>query len=88
MPDLPDVRPGQVWADNDWRQAGRTLRVVDLVHDSLRGGELTAVLEVLTDRSPTRNYPAGLSQVGKRVRVRVRRMRPTSTGFRLLTEAP
>lgn len=27
----PDVLPGQVWADNDPRHAGRTLRVLEIV---------------------------------------------------------
>jgi hypothetical protein len=63
----PQVRPGQVWADNDKRAEGRTLRV-----DAVFGA--TARLYGNSDRR------------GKRVQVAVRRMRPTSSGYRLVSE--
>jgi len=72
------VEPGQVWADCDPRAVGRTIRV-----DSIGGDVMdpTAVCTVLTDRdsavSPT---------VGRAVRIRVRRFRPNSTGYRLVKE--
>lgn len=30
----PDVRIGQVWADNDWRSQGRTVIVLDIEDDA------------------------------------------------------
>lgn len=71
---MTDVRPGQVWADCDSRNRGRTLLVL-LVDEA---GE-HATCEVLTD-APYRN------SAGKRRVIRVSRMRPSSTGYRLLRE--
>jgi hypothetical protein len=72
---LPDVRPQQVWADNDARSAGRTLRV-----DAIDGQQ--AVCTVLTTAAGAIGTP------GRSVRIAVRRFRPTSTGYRLLTDSP
>ena len=82
------VRPGQVWADNDPRATGRTLRVIrieDHIHTagSLTGKVSYAVCTVLT---PPANYPKG--RVGQQVTIRVSRMRPTSTGYRLVQVMP
>lgn len=70
---LPTVLPGQVWADNDPRESGRTLRVdtTDTTH---------AVCTVLTDRTQQR---PGQPSAGKTTRIALRRFRPTSTGYRL-----
>jgi hypothetical protein len=74
MSALPDVRVGQVWADNDSRSAGRILRVdaVDVRY---------AYCTVLTAaRSGGR--------AGRRTRIALERMRPISTGYRLVGDAP
>ena len=66
------VRPGQVWADNDRREKGRTVRV-----DSVDGR--FAYCTVLTARDNALN-----PRVGHSTRIAVNRMRPTATGFRLI----
>jgi hypothetical protein len=80
------VRPGQVWADNDARSEGRTLRVERIeirTFGELVGDVPLAVCTVLT---PPDNYPQG--RVGKQVTIRVSRMRSTSNGYRLVTDVP
>ncbi|MDH2389353.1 hypothetical protein QCN29_11225 [Streptomyces sp. HNM0663] len=70
----PDVRAGQVWADNDKRSKGRPVRVdeVDVRY---------AYCAVLTSATPG-------GRTGQRTRIALERMRPTSTGYRLLDGAP
>ena len=76
-----EVRPGQVWADNDPRSEGRTLRV-----DSIEGSK--AVCTVLTNSDNTDlSSPWQRDMRGKQTRVSLVRFRPTSTGYRLLTDA-
>lgn len=68
----PDVRPGQVWMDNDPRVPTRYLRVLSVT---------SAHAEVVqTDRHGV--------VVGKerKTRIRLDRFRPTSTGYRLVTD--
>lgn len=67
------VKPGQIWADNDWRSSGRTVRVieVDATH---------ATVEVVTNGRMTYTKP------GRRSRIRLDRFRPTSTGYRLVPQ--
>lgn len=81
----PTVRPGQVWADNDSRSEGRTLRVDSIEDVKYCGGAShpTAICTVLT---PANNYPQG--RTGHQVRIRVSRMKSTSTGYRLVSDAP
>lgn len=98
---LPDVRPGQIWADNDPRQAGRTLRVVEITESrGPRGryrrepaGEPIAIVEVATNSDHAQQMidagnPQWNDTRGKRGRIAVRRFKPTSTGYRLLSDAP
>jgi len=73
----PDVRPGQVWADNDPRSAGRTFRVISIT----AGGRVQCV--VLT---PPTAWPA--TRVGHSVSIAARRLRPTARGYRLVSDAP
>lgn len=75
-----EVKPGQVWADNDWRSAGRTLEVEE-VWQAKYSKHRYATCKVLTARDG-----ANASSVGKRVRIRLDRFKPTSTGYRLVTE--
>jgi hypothetical protein len=86
---LPDVQPGQVWADNDKRSRGRTLRVERVVQDP-RMGKPVAVCTVLTnsdrvqgevDRWGVKSHFKDTR--GNTVRIAVNRMRPTATGYRL-----
>jgi hypothetical protein len=81
----PQVRPGQVWADNDKRAAGRTLRV-----DRIENGK--AVCTVLTNSDYyQREVEAGRSawvvdKVGKTTRISLQRFKPTNTGYRLVED--
>jgi hypothetical protein len=70
MSAFPEVRVGQVWADNDSRSSGRTLRVdaVDVRY---------AYCTVLTAGEPG-------GRTGRHTRIALERMRPTSTGYRLV----
>ena len=83
------VRPGQVWADNDVRSKGRTIRVVDV-------GPVTAICEIRTNSDAQQEYVDGVRSMvgyrpvdmrGKRTQIALRRFKPTSTGYRLLEEA-
>lgn len=71
------VRPGQVWADNDYREAGRTVRI-DSVDDRY------AYCTVLTGRASQ----GSSARTGHKTRIALARMRPTSTGYRLESETP
>lgn len=79
------VRPGQIWADNDPRSAGRTVRV-ERVEDG------KAVCKILTNRDATQYLvDRGTAWVtdmrGRTTRISVRRFKPTNTGYRLIREA-
>lgn len=80
------VRPGQTWAACDRREAGRTLRV-DRIEDherlagTLRADVPYAVCTVLT---PPTDHPE--VRTGHQVTIRVSRMRPTSSGYRLVAD--
>ncbi|MGN5379056.1 DUF6354 family protein [Streptomyces lasalocidi] len=69
---LPEVRPGQVWADNDRRSKGRILRV-DAV--SARHAQCVVLISAT---------PGG--RTGHTVRILLERMKPVSNGYRLLTD--
>lgn len=80
---LPDVRPGQVWADNDPRSEGRTLRV-----ERIEGTK--AVCTVLTNMTPSqadlRRGVLVTDMRGKTTRIALARFRPTRTGYRLVRD--
>lgn len=70
----PDVRPGQIWANNDKRSAGRKVRIV-------------AIDEQPDPRKPGSTGYAVVEQVtGRRTRIRLDRFRPTTTGYRLIQD--
>lgn len=70
-----DVQVGQVWADNDPRVAGRTIKV-----EAIDGNK--AVCRVLA--TPF-DYPQG--RTGHTTKIALRRFKPTTTGYRLIREA-
>lgn len=83
--EIPDVRPGQIWADNDWRSAGRTLRVIEIVGDK-------ALCEVVTNSDDVQQKvdqksPWVTDRRGKKTGISLSRFRPTSTGYRLAQDA-
>ncbi|MCC3333552.1 hypothetical protein [Nocardia abscessus] len=71
-----EIRVGQVWADNDPRSEGRTLKVVAIEMGFVR----RAVCEPVTEIGGKPAKP------GRTVRIKVDRMWPTSTGYRLVSE--
>lgn len=85
MPETPTVRPGQIWADNDWRSEGRTLRVERIDGDRV----LCRILTNSDDQQWRLDNSAWRAQDrrGKTVSIALGRMRPTSTGYRLVQEA-
>jgi hypothetical protein len=72
------VAAGQVWADNDARSAGRTLRVDKVIGEH-------AWCMVLTDME--QRATGAKTTVGKSTRIKLSRFRPTSTGYRYLRDA-
>jgi hypothetical protein len=70
-----EVRVGQVWADNDPRSAGRTLRVF-FVTSTHAGCQVLSVARNVSER-----------QVGKTTTISLSRFKPNSTGYRLITDA-
>ncbi len=91
MAEIPDVQPGQVWADNDKRAAGRTVRV-DRIEDG------TAFCTILTNRDVTQEdldryaqkgqEPRGVRDMrGKPTKIALARFKPTATGYRLAQDA-
>lgn len=78
----PTVRPGQVWADNNRRAKGRTLRVERVTGGLVRCRVLTNAdtIQKLLDRGA----PNVRDQRGETISVALVRFRPTATGFRLV----
>ncbi len=78
---MSEVRPGQVWADNDPRNAGRLLRV-ESVHpaDDHRSEPYARVTVQKVSRNVTR------TEVGEQRTILLRRMRPTRNGYRLVED--
>jgi hypothetical protein len=79
---MTDVKPGQVWADQDPRSAGRTLRV-----DRIEGTK--AVCTVLTNIGNTQwriehGNRAARDMRGKTTRIALARFKPASNGYRLV----
>jgi len=91
---MAEIKIGQVWADNDPRAAGRTLRVdrIERVRGNARGnkGGMIVTCTVLTDGIKNAAYRAkeGLpGPVGRTTKINASRFRPTMTGYRLLKES-
>ena len=88
----PDVIPaaGQVWADTDPRNEGRSFLI-----DSIDGG--TAICTILTNatetqrgldgkHAPWRPASSFRDTRGKETRIAVRRLKPGSTGYRCIRD--
>jgi hypothetical protein len=92
---LPEVRAGQVWADNDPRATGRHVRVVALVTDYAPAGRtpdghVYVVVELVGERGrPWSGLKPGEPQraePGRQTKIRLDRFKPTSTGYRLVQD--
>lgn len=68
-PAIP-VEVGQVWADNDPRSEGRTVKVIAVTATK-------ATCEVLTDGANTKR-----SQVGRITRIGLHRFKDTASGYK------
>ena len=83
------VKPGQVWADNDPRSAGRTIRV-----ESIDGAK--AVCTVVSNATDTQEHLDSYAQLRRRpilldtrartTRISLSRFTPTRTGYRLVSD--
>lgn len=87
MGELPDVKPGQVWADAYPIHAGRTLRV-----ESIDGDKAVCVVLTNTDRvQETLDTGNGYDRDmrGSRTRIAIRRMRRIDAqhGYRLIAHS-
>lgn len=81
---IPEV--GQVWADNDRRNRGRTLKIVSIGKEKVRMEVLTNTDEVqamIDIPGEIRGYQPK-DRRGKQVLVSPHRLHPTSTGYRLI----
>lgn len=78
---MPDVRPGQIWADNNPRSTGRKVRVEYV--------DSRYAYVVVVD---SRYQPWPSETRARHSRILLDRFRPTSTGYRtgyrLIAEAP
>lgn len=79
------VRPGQLWAATDPRHRGRTLRVQEIV-----GDKALCVVVSNTDRlqaAVNAGAPGRADMRGRFTRIRLDRLRPNRTGYRLVKDA-
>lgn len=87
--DTPAVKVGQIWADNDPRSEGRTLRVDQFEngwrYDRRSRQTVPVRVACCTVLTPANEYPD--APTGHCVKIRVDRMQPTSTGYRLVSDA-
>jgi hypothetical protein len=70
----PGIRVGQVWQDADRRSRNRTIRV-----DAVDATHVDAT--IMSD-------DLGKQRIGRHTRIAKARMKPTSTGYRLIADAP
>lgn len=87
MPEQPDVRVGQEWADADPRSAGRRIRVLELVEETYQAWRPSLMrYEAITTRYARVQVVAAGVLVGRPTRIRIDRFRPTSHGYRLVLD--
>lgn len=90
------VRPGQVWADNDPRVTGRTIRIDavdgDVATCTVLTNDAESQAKIDTHGSPGKSgrYMGGTWVPGDRrgttTRVKLARLRPVASGYRLLED--
>ncbi|MFH9606821.1 hypothetical protein [Streptomyces sp. NPDC017448] len=78
------VEPGQIWADNDYRLEGRTLRV-DHVEDGVAYCTVLTNYKHVDDMIGNGHSP-DLNKVGTTTQIRTRRFTADARGYRLLTQ--
>lgn len=72
------VKPGQIWADNDKRSKGRHIRIV-----AMNGSRALVEQVAYNERDGIAAALPGVRQT----RIRLDRFRPTSSGYRLVQDA-
>jgi len=82
MTESPEVQVGQTWADNDPRNRGRLIRI-ESVHAADKTHPEPYVR--VTVQHVSRNVRKG--EVGEQRTIKIRRLRPTRNGYRLVEEA-
>jgi hypothetical protein len=86
IPKQPDVRPGQIWADNDPRSEGRTLQVLAIEE----GRALCAVrtnsnwVQEWIDERNSKNPPS--DRRGANTRINLKRFDGSGRGYKLVRE--
>ncbi|MEU5946296.1 hypothetical protein ABZ793_12130 [Micromonospora sp. NPDC047465] len=88
MSEIPTVRVGQVWADNDKRSEGRRVRVIAIEPAQPAAPHHRAVPARAVVERVDANGQAMTNGKGTvpHTRIRLDRFRPTSTGYRLIQD--
>lgn len=81
---LFSVQVGQIWADNDYRKSGRTLKIT-----ALEGND--AICQVLTNYDHVqeeldKGYWSYQDMRGTQTTIKVRRLYPNARGYRLIED--
>ena len=81
---MTDVHVGQIWVDNDRRSQGRKIIIEKLypefpIGDNVKDNPLIAECRIIANP----NSPATIGNV---TRIRVSRLRPTASGYTLISE--
>jgi hypothetical protein len=85
-PPLPEVRVGQVWADNDHRANGRQVTVLAIISEFV-GEELVDFALVAQNKARQVRKPGEQNRPGRRTRIRLDRFRPSrKTGYTLVSD--
>ncbi len=79
---MPEIRVGQVWADNDPRAAGRLIEITE-VHDA--DDHRSEPYVRVRVRKVSRNVAR--KEAGEQRTILQRRFRPTRNGYRLVEDA-
>lgn len=89
MTAIPDVQPGQVWADNDSRVAGRTIRVESIEDGKAICTVLTNSTKAQADLDAHGGKFTGWSQDtrSRTTKISLARFKPTRTGYRLIKDS-
>ena len=78
------VEVGQVWADNDYRKSGRTLRVDSIGDDGYARCTILTNYDDVQEKIDAEE-PGVKSMIGQRTKIKVRRLYPNARGYRLIS---
>lgn len=83
MSELPDVRPGQIWADNDKRIPRSNQRYLRVQSVSDPYAVVERVIQLDTGQ-----WVSDEARTRATTHIRIARFRPNSTGYRLVKDVP